>query len=352
MKDSLFSLVRISLGIESEKTLPVLSEKEWDQLFGLTCRHNVAGLVADVVCGLPEGVRPTEDITLQFVAMQGMTIFEFKHRQQVAQQLQHFYKKHHLKVNFLKGFQLSRYYPCPELRKFSDLDIYLSYEEGRMEKDPAWLVGDRLVEKELGRNVNRSIHHHTTFEYCGVHVENHFDFISQYVSKNAKYYEKKLKASLVNSPDFNALFLMRHIAGHFVAENISVRNLIDWMLFLKNDGDKVDWERVRPVYENCGMMPFVGAVSDIMKTYLGYDCPYLLASSNVALRERVLCEILYGEFEDKAPTPNQILKRLSFKLRRRWQGRWKHELCSNTSWFVDFGYSIYAKMMKPHTILH
>lgn len=89
-----------------------------------------------------------------------------------------------------------------------------------------------------------------------------------------------------------------------------------------------------------------------MQTYLGYACPYLGVSSDETLRERVVNEILYGEFSDEMPDPSQVVKRLSFKWRRRWQGRWKHNLCSNTPWIVDLSYAIFAKIMKPRTILH
>lgn len=352
MKELLFSLVRLALDDESVVVCPKLSEKQWNQLFSLACRHNVAGLVAESVKGLADEVRPSEDVCLKFVAMQGMTISDFQHKLQVAQQLQRFYAEHHLKVAFLKGFQLCRYYPQQELRSFSDLDIYLTHEDGSKAIEPAWAVGDRFVEKELDSSVNRALHHHTTFEYCGVHVENHFDFIAQYGSRKAKAYERELKSMPVNSPDFNALFLMRHMASHFAAEHVSIRHLVDWMLFLKNEGDKINWGKVKRVYVAQGMMPFVEVVAAILKTYLGYECPYLVASSDERLRERVVNEILYGEFQDDMPVPTQVVRRIAFKWRRRWQGRWKHNLCTNTPWMVDLCYGIVAKIMKPRTILH
>lgn len=352
VKELLFLLVRAALGRDSIENCPQLSEAEWQELFSLACRHNIAALVAEQVGRLPELVRPSEDCCLQFVAMQGIALSEFHHKKEVAQRLQMFFAKHQLNVVFLKGFRLCQYYPRSELRTFSDLDIFLSYAEDGSSLEPAWKVGDRWVEKELGVSVHRDIHHHTTFDFVGVHVENHFDFIPQYGCRNAKDYERLLKALPVNSPDFNALFLMRHMAGHFAAEHISIRHLVDWMLFLQHEGEQVHWDKIKEIYDTFGMTPFVETVSGVVQTYLRYACPYLGVSLDETLRERVVNEILYGEFSDDMPDPSQVVKRLSFKWKRRWQGRWKHNLCSNTPWIVDLSYAIFAKIMKPRTILH
>ena len=49
------------------------------------------------------------------------------------------------------------------------------------------------------------------------------------------------------SPTLNAIFLPYHMAGHFREERVTLRQILDWMMFLKNEYGNVEWRFVHEV---------------------------------------------------------------------------------------------------------
>lgn len=124
----------------------------------------------------------------------------------------------------LKGYGVSLDYPIPAHRPCGDIDIWLF---GQQEH------ADALLHREKGTAINLEKHHHTVFSLDGITVENHYDFLNVHAHASNREIEKKLqelaaepekKVLLGEAPlylpsvDFNALFLLRHTAGHFAAE--------------------------------------------------------------------------------------------------------------------------------------
>lgn len=186
-------------------------------------------------------------------------------------------------VMFFKGATLSLLYPVPHWRMFSDIDFYLY---GKSECGIKAMRQHKIENEEY-------YHHHTKASLKGVLLENHYDFFDRRNHKcniilddtlkmlaekegrsiKATFLDKDIKNAYVMTPTMNAIFLMRHMSAHFVSENIILRMLYDWILFLKRYAKEVDWTLVMGLYEASGMMEFVGIVQGLLVSHFALEFP-------------------------------------------------------------------------------
>lgn len=352
---TLLQLVSLSIGLPAQP--PRLEASLWEQLFVLSVRHNVAGLVAEVVTS--NETAPIE-VRLKFAAMQQHAQQKYTLCCAVLSKVLSVCNNLGIRTLLLKGLAICRYYPLPSLRTFSDIDIY---QFGHHRK------ADRQVAKVLGSNVSHNSHHHTKYLVDNVLVENHYDIVPRYGTWGNHKTERILKQEaaagcidysiggqpcLLPSPNFTALFLMRHMAIHFAAEAITVRHLVDWTLFCKSEGHIVEWKTVATRMKQMGMIDFALSIEYICNQQFGCTSYVAMATGLAAPQKtafHVLSEILQADRRQLSAT-HSPLQRLHNKWQRLLASRWKHDLCYPAPWLCDLPLMLCAKLIRPHTILH
>ncbi len=282
----------------------------------------------------------------------------------------HFFASHGIRMMILKGYGLSLNYPIPEHRPCGDIDIWLF----GVETDPAGkshivnvqTKADDLLRNELKIKIDEDEHHHTVFYFDGVMVENHYDFLNIHAHASNRVIEKRLQ-SLVReemesvtvdgetvylpSADFNALFLLRHAAAHFAAENIGLRHLLDWKYFVERNSASVDWVSLETFAKELNMHKFLHCLNGICIDYLGMSDGLLPSfERDVNLEKRVLAEIFEPEFSEAKPQNAGILRSLSYKFRRWWANRWKHRIVYREGLVSTFFVQLRSHLMKPKSL--
>lgn len=365
VNDILFALLRNAMMNEEihADLFNGVTDDEWMEIYKRACQHGVAAILVDGIKGLPLGSRPSRDIWIQWVGASATISQAYDARVGVIKDLARTYAGAGIDLMVLKGYGLSLYYPVPQWRRFSDVDIFLNC---KLE------VGDAVAEKELGVKVSDDVHHHTTFVYKGVLVENHFDFINTRAHRSNVWVESWLKKFvdedvrevsvegekvLLPGADFNAMFLMRHMALHFSAERVSLKFFMDWMMFLKAESTRVGWDRMRELFEKYNMIKFVDAVSGICVAHFGMPsewAPGLIR--DVALEERIISDVMDPKFFKVCPADSTgfmgLCRVLSWKLRRYFANSWKHKYVFNEWWGKTFFTSLMAHVEKPGTFRH
>lgn len=282
----------------------------------------------------------------------------------------HFFASHGIRMMILKGYGLSLNYPIPEHRPCGDIDIWLF----GVETDPAGkshivnvqTKADDLLRNELKIKIDEDEHHHTVFYFDGVMVENHYDFLNIHAHASNRVIEKRLQslvregmASVVvdgetvylPSADFNALFLLRHTAAHFAAENIGLRHLLDWKYFVERNSASVDWVSLETFAKELNMHKFLHCLNGICIDYLGMSDGLLPSfERDVNLEKRVLAEIFAPEFSETRPQNVGILRSLSYKFRRWWANRWKHRIVYSEGLVSTFFVQLRSHLMKPKSL--
>ena len=344
----------IEYGIREETFIGLESIVNWNELFKVAQRQGVAAIALDGINKCFEmGINIDLDFQTKMEWIGLVTQMEQQYHQyeKHLKELAAFYKEHGIKMMVLKGYGLSLNYPVPNHRPCGDIDIYLF---GDQEK------ADRLMHEELGIEIDRSHHHHTVFAFHGEMVENHYDFLNVHVRPSNKRMEVKLK-ELANidvndnhnhndnifypSVEFNAIFLLRHCAAHFASTKMTVRQALDWGLFMEKYHQKIKWEEYIPYLKEEGMYRFYNLLGLFCMTHLGFDASVFHGLYSDDLLERFSNEIMEPEFKDHEN--GKLLHSLSVKPRRWWHNRWKNRLCYPDSAWGEFAYGLWAKVLKP-----
>ena len=242
------------------------------------------------------------------------------------------YATQSIRMLVLKGYGLSLDWPVPCHRSVGDLDIY---NFGK------WNEADSLIAKTCGVKIDEGHEHHTVFNFNGVSVENHYDFINTKAHRDAPAIEEHLKQLAekgnkemevhgvkiyLPSADFNAIFLMRHMGQHFAGEHLNLRQVLDWGFFVRAHSKEVDWDSTMDFLKEIGLYTFFCQINAICVDYLGFlKSSFPAIERNKDLEERILMDILHPEFAEEKPASG-FIPILTFKFRRWWYNRWKHPL--------------------------
>lgn len=254
-----------------------------------------------------------------------------KHEQAMAD-LARLYADKGIRIMVLKGYGLSLDWPVPSHRPVGDLDVYTFGK---------WREADALVAHNCGIKVDDGHEHHTVFNFKGVAVENHYDFINTKAHRDAPKIEARLKTLAekgwkeievqgariyLPSADFNAIFLIRHMGQHFAGEHLNLRQVLDWGFFVRAHHTEVDWKEASDFLKKIGLYTFFNQVNAICVDYLGFDeTVFPSVERKEGLEERILADILHPEFAEEKPSSG-LLPIFTFKFRRWWHNRWKHPL--------------------------
>lgn len=331
--DIVFRLVRGAL----EGTVPevgLMDAHHWWRLFRLMQQNHVAAMTADTMAAL----EVPREVKIPWLAERDKAERWHRYQEEVQQEIVGIMKQHGIETLVLKGTHTAQYYPKPELREFGDLDLYFFDRHDE---------ADKVAAEVLKVTVSNEAHHHSKYNYRGVTVESHYDFVNSHYPPSNSRYEVLLK-ELVPSPTFEVLFLLRHMAGHFAASRITLRDLVDWTLTCRALHDKVDWGMVEKTIHNFGMTAFVASLNNIATQRFGIQMPTLSYDHPITL-SRIEKDIIYGSMDD---CEGDGISRMVWKM-RRWEAlKWKRKMVYNDSNFRLWFASLTAHAAKPRSITH
>lgn len=236
--------------------------------------------------------------------------------------LSSFYAAHGFDMMVLKGYGLCPYYPVPKHRPLGDIDIWLF---GRREE------ADKILSEKLNIAVEEDKEHHTVFYINGIMVENHYEFVNASSNWANRLFNDELDRLgvvensrmkvgngevVLPSPTFNALFLFRHMAQHYMGTGINFRQIADWVLFLKQDAAQVDWDLVLSLVEKTGCQPFYQALMGITCHYFGLSQAAIPSFERQELWEQKVIQDVCAENVYQMPSRGILDKLKRFKHRR------------------------------------
>ncbi len=350
--DILLSLIRIAFDKAQPSSLS--DDISWEEVLALADAQGMAAIAADGIAKA-KIVLP-QDTRREFAVRVLMHEQVYQQHELWMSKLAKVYRKGGFRMMLLKGWGMSLNYPVPCHRPSGDLDIWLFGQ---------WKEADKFLALRNIKVDNRH-HHHSVFSFGELTVENHYDFINTHAHRSSKYFEKKLK-ELANTEyeqkevydveiylpgaDFNMLFLLRHSANHFVGKEMTIRQLLDWALFVERHHHEINWKTCLDFLNEQGLYRYFNILSLICVEKFGF-CKDIFHCELVqdVLMERVFADILKPEFSDSKH--HKALGIIAMKTRRWWCNRWKHRLCYPDSLLSGFIFGVWAKVLKPSHFLH
>ena len=331
---ALLQLVRAGIHPDAELE-PTSADVDWPAVSELASAQHVKAIAWDGYARLYEAGMVTVDMDRKKVKGPWLATvylsFEKKYPEYRAKigHLASILARNGIRMMVLKGYGLSLNYPVPEHRPCGDVDFWTFGEAVR---------ADRVLEEELGVHLHGSPEHHTTFHFEEQYFEHHHNFVSAGAHPSNKVVEARLKELAMRggetvdidghqvflpSPDFNALFLLRHAASHLAGSEINIRQILDWGLLVQKYHDRIDWKSLEVFVESTKTTALYQILNGICVDYLGFS-PAFFPAGRHPLEDRVLKDILCPEFSD--PCPTFILSQWLWRLRRWRHGTWKQRL--------------------------
>lgn len=348
----------------------------WGNIYSISSQQGISAFIWDnIQQAIVDGVlspeyQPTKAQKLQWALAIEQIEQKYARQKKVIAKLAAFFAEHNIKMMLLKGYGLSLNYPIPNHRPCSDIDIWLFEEvvkaDSSILKQGVQQKADSLLREHLNISIDEDKHHHTVFYIDGVMVENHYDFLNIHAHSSNRIIENHLQELVqqemecinvedaqvyIPSPDFHALFLLRHSAAHFAAERIVIRHLLDWRYFVEKYTQKIDWDSLCTIAKQMNMYRFLNCINAICIDKLGLpeECiPSLNRESK--LEERVWNEILQPEFSESRPKNAGYLKSWGFMFRRWWANRWKHHIVYNEGLVKTFFVQVWSHLLKPKSL--
>ena len=265
-------LVRMSVfGMEEEIPAGV----NWPKVFVDAGVNGVSAICYEAVKMLPASLQPDFGLMLRWdVSAQGIRE-GFRHRHEVTGELHDILAGRGVDMLLLKGETLADNYPQPELRESGDVDFVAL---AGLDSPAGFAACNALVES-LGMKLE-SQEKHSSFEYRGVHFENHTLKQTEAYNRVHQRTMALLKESLPKvarrsdgclelDPVTQAVFVVKHTAQHlcYSGGKIALRMLLDLALLLRRHPEVT--EEWGPVLEGVGLRRFAEVMLCATEMLLG-----------------------------------------------------------------------------------
>lgn len=258
-------------------SLPPMTATQWEQLLVLADRHEVLTLLNNILD--PDSLPEEQQGAVQFKTAR--TVHKGIQLQVLTERLTRLLEKEGILAVTMKGCAVSRFYPVPEFRKTTDIDLFL---ESREETERAAQIlcanGFRLSE-EWHAN------HHIVLtsekkEVVELHVTWAEEFKEKYLNRSLEILQKESIQHVLPvewqglrfyayETAWQAFYLMIHMLQHFVGSGFGLRNLCDWVVLWEHCDDEKERETFWSLVCESGMEEFTKAMTVICVTYLGLD---------------------------------------------------------------------------------
>lgn len=134
----------------------------------------------------------------------------------------------------------------------------------------------------------------------------------------------KLSEYVVCPPvQWTAMFLTYHACAHFISEGLTLKQLLDWAMFLNKHQNDVAWEKFYKFCSRHHLSRFADVSTSIAKNYLGIKITNKDIQSDSPYTERVLRSALYDNDYVFGSGKGNWYNRFHL-IRNLWTYRWKY----------------------------
>lgn len=297
-----FELLRIALG-----TTDVLSRtpspEEWSDIFAMSQKQAVAGVMLSGVERLPVEQRPPQALLLQWIGVVERVKAQNIMLNRRSAEVTLLFADAGFRSCILKGQGNARMYPDPLIRRPGDIDIWV---DGSRE-DIKRFVTTRCPE---ARDENL----HIEFPYfkdavVEVHYMPRYSSIPRYNKRLQAWFEERSNAQFTNqvtlpgddgnkvcvpTTEFNIVHQMSHIMGHFFVEGIGLRQFIDYYYILKRLGEECGTTNYEDLFKHLGLLKFARGVMWIEQECLGLKKECLLVEPDECVGKVIHKEMMAG----------------------------------------------------------
>lgn len=319
LKRAFLLLLRQGLWGRKEDTdgLFPLNPVAWMEIYKMSCKQTVQGVLYDGIRLLPTELCPPQAVMERFSV--GIDAIErTNHKHQMVREIirQEYAGQPAIPFVLIKGLSVAALYRNPQHRLAGDIDLWLGSETqtenaiSRMER--------------LGLPVNRGQNGESASLIAGVLVEHHsylIDLHSPLLRKKLRRYEEKVfnESKETLPPVANHLLLSTHILKHLINEGIGMRQLCDVAMALSVFNDPTEREELERKSREWHILRWNKLLYALLVKYFGLpaEClPFATKANPDALMNEVWQSGNFGQGDERygeRPEGNWANKKYTIK---------------------------------------
>lgn len=356
----LLKLVRIAMGWEDDFSLP--KDVDWKEVLSLAQEQGVNAIAVD---GLelwmkhePQLLSSPKDkqILLESIGLLQMVEVNNLHQLSALMKLSDILSAKGIPFMIMKGFACAQYYPNPKHRPCGDIDIY---------PGPLFDESNQAL-KDAGVGVDPYYYRHSASYIDGVMIENHrvlgdlrgprkqTSLFEEWLKREAnrslqigtpaKVMGQEISGCVFPTTSFNLLFLPWHISIHFAFERVTLRHLLDWALYIIQNGKDINVELCSEAkkYFSYGYRSIVTILTNLSVRYLNIplqNIPVDIVNDAIAFDEGLADKVFNNMFTGKRRERNTNIWKFRWNNAKHiWNERWKYN--------DIYGISVYSFLFR------
>lgn len=304
VEEAFFKLIKLGIGA-TQDTDVLLDADEWKQVYELSQKQALTGIVIDGVAELPMEQKPPMDVLMPWIGVVTQIEERNKRMNQLSVMVTEKFEDVGMGSIVLKGQVNSTWYPHPMHRIPGDIDLWMTAER----KDVVEYVRRFFPKMDV-------VYHHIDFPVMkDVGIELHFTpswmnnwrmnrRLQRYFA-NCKQEQWKNKVELPGkvgsvsglTKRVNLVYLLVHIYRHLFDEGIGLRQLMDYYFLLKQGVTDEERQEALRMFKALRMNRFASAVMYVLREVFALEEEYFLLQPSEEYGAKLLREVmLAGNF--------------------------------------------------------
>lgn len=193
-------------------------------------------------------------------------------------------EKENIPYVILKGTAAAVYYPDPSLRGMGDVDVYIPDKfhdivDKLLSKNGYALVKDEEDDKRHNaykkNNIEFEIHRSfatTNGSAEKAYIDGLLDECNRDRSKSIRVVQGQTEFYMTQT-NINGIVLLEHI-GHHMVHGLGLRQIIDWMMFVKVNLHDEEWEEFQLMAQKAGLETLAKTVTKMCVNHFGLKGNY------------------------------------------------------------------------------
>lgn len=170
----------------------------------------------------------------------------------------------------LKGIVIRNYYPMIELRTFCDIDILIAPEDRN--RCDAWMMKEGFRRKTDWEPVYSYYKGNEFYEIHTELIEKHLTEKTAYVRFTQEIWKHAVKKEHTHTwemeKEYHLVYLLTHLAKHIEGTGAGIRMYLDLALMIEAEKAHLDWEKIRELCKQLGIVRFAWVVLTFLDRYL------------------------------------------------------------------------------------
>ena len=263
----------------SEEEIEPMSAWKWNQVYAYALSHHVAALLWDGVerCSSQFFMQLPDTLRQVWSESTRQTEEAFRRQTAVTAELTDIYGRMHVRPILVQGAALAHLYETPAHRLPETISVFLPFDTQGAKADE-WARGNASITADADRVF--------TFEWKEEKVENrhrllnltnqlHQHTLKHIVEQSIR--QEQATYTQINgvrietlSPTLSMLLLLLQIAKAMLNEGICLKNVVDMGVFLRRQGDRVDFVTLQEWTSKLGLQRVANLTGSLLIVLLNF----------------------------------------------------------------------------------